>query len=324
MHDAALIGLDWGSSRLRAYLMSRAGAVVEARDSDAGASRLAAGAEPAARGALFERHLRELVADWLAPGRTMIACGMVGSAHGWREAEYVPCPVDLNELHRHLTLVRGTDGLELWIVPGASYRPSEHAPDVMRGEETQVIGVLAQDASWAAGASIVLPGTHSKWVRIVDGQLVSFATRMTGEMFDVLRSHSVLSRSLADVEPARSETNSSVALPHRAKRVVQTSRACCSVFERCTCSASRPRAALARLSVGSPDRTRARKRAHASATRAATGVGRRRTPLPSLSTRARELRSPRQRSRGRLGGAGFGLDRACGRVRLIRSRTRGH
>ena len=198
MHDAALIGLDWGSSRLRAYLMSRAGAVLEARDSDAGASRLAAGAEPAARGALFERHLRELVADWLAPGRTMIACGMVGSAHGWREAEYVPCPVDLNELHRHLTLVRGTDGLELWIVPGASYRPSEHAPDVMRGEETQVIGALAQDASRAAGASLVLPGTHSKWVRIVDGQLVSFATRMTGELFDILRSHSVLSRSLAE------------------------------------------------------------------------------------------------------------------------------
>jgi 2-dehydro-3-deoxygalactonokinase len=171
--------------------------VLEARDSDAGASRLAAGEEPTARGALFERHLRELIADWLAPGRPMIACGMVGSAHGWREAEYVSCPVDLNELHRHLTLVRGDD-LELWIVPGASYRPVEHAPDVMRGEETKVIGVLMQDTSWAAGASLVLPGTHSKWVRIVDGQLVSFATRMTGELFDILRSHSVLSRSLAE------------------------------------------------------------------------------------------------------------------------------
>jgi 2-dehydro-3-deoxygalactonokinase len=123
MHDAALIGLDWGSSRLRAYLMSRTGAVLEARDSDAGASRLAAGEEPTARGALFERHLRELIADWLAPGRPMIACGMVGSAHGWREAEYVSCPVDLNELHRHLTLVRGGDDLELWIVPALPIDP---------------------------------------------------------------------------------------------------------------------------------------------------------------------------------------------------------
>ena len=198
MDDAALIGLDWGSSRLRAYLLRADGAVVEARSSDAGASRLAVGAAPAERAALFERHLRELVGDWLVPGRPMIACGMVGSAHGWREAAYVPCPVDLNEVHRHLTLVRGSDGLELQIVPGVSYRPAAHAPDVMRGEETQVIGVLARDPAWATGSSIVLPGTHSKWVRIVDGKLVSFATWMTGELFDILRSHSVLSRSLAD------------------------------------------------------------------------------------------------------------------------------
>ena len=198
MHDAALIGLDWGSSRLRAYRLSRAGAVLEARASDGGASRLAVGAAPGDRAALFERHLRELIADWLVPGRPMIACGMVGSAHGWREAAYVSCPVEIDELHRHLMPVRGGEGLELWIVPGASYRPTGIAPDVMRGEETQVVGVLAQDAAWAAGASIVLPGTHSKWVRIVDGKLVSFATRMTGELFDLLRSHSVLSRSLVD------------------------------------------------------------------------------------------------------------------------------
>jgi 2-dehydro-3-deoxygalactonokinase len=198
MDDAALIGLDWGSSHLRAYLLRADGTLVEARSSDAGASRLAVGTAPAERAALFERHLRELIADWLVPGRPMIACGMVGSAHGWREAAYVPCPVDLNEVHRHLSLVRGSDGLELHIVPGVSHRPSGHAPDVMRGEETQVIGVLARDSTWAAGSSIVLPGTHSKWVRIVDGKLVSFATWMTGELFDILRSHSVLSRSLAD------------------------------------------------------------------------------------------------------------------------------
>jgi len=198
MQDSSLIGLDWGSSRLRAYRLSREGAVLEARGSDAGASRLALGAAPEERAALFEQHLRELTGDWIAQGLPMIACGMVGSAHGWREAAYVPCPVDLDQLQRHLTPARGADGLELWIVPGAAYRPAKLAPDVMRGEETQIVGALAHDRTWAAGASIVLPGTHSKWVRIADGKLVSFATRMTGELFDILRSHSVLSRSLAD------------------------------------------------------------------------------------------------------------------------------
>ncbi len=196
--EPALIGLDWGSSRLRAYLLSRDGAVLDARSSDAGASRLAVGVGGDERAALFERRLRELIGDWLTPRRPIIACGMVGSAHGWHEAAYVQCPVDLNDVHRHLTLVRGSDPLELRIIPGASYRPIGRAADVMRGEETQVIGALAQHPAWAAGASIVLPGTHSKWVRIADGRIVSFATRMTGELFDVLRSHSLLARSLED------------------------------------------------------------------------------------------------------------------------------
>jgi 2-dehydro-3-deoxygalactonokinase len=198
MDEPSLIGLDWGSSRLRAYLLSRDGAVRETRSSDAGASRLAVGVAGDARAALFERQLRELVGDWLTPRRPIIACGMVGSAHGWREAAYVPCPVDLSDLHRHLTLVHGSDGLQIHIVPGASYRAAGLAPDVMRGEETQVIGALAQHATWATGASIVLPGTHSKWVRVADGRLVSFATRMTGELFEQLRSHSLLARSLED------------------------------------------------------------------------------------------------------------------------------
>ena len=198
MDEPALIGLDWGSTRLRAYLLSRDGAVLAVRSSDAGASRLAAGVAGKERAALFERQLRGLIDDWLTPRRPIVACGMVGSAHGWREAAYVPCPVDLHQLYRHSTLVTGSDGLEVWVVPGASYRAAGVAPDVMRGEETQVIGALAQDAAWAAGALIVLPGTHSKWVRIADAKLVSFATRMTGELFDVLRSHSLLARSLED------------------------------------------------------------------------------------------------------------------------------
>ena len=238
MDDASLIGLDWGSSRLRAYLLSRDGAVLETRSSDAGASRLAVGAAGDARAALFERHLRELVADWLAPGRPIIACGMVGSAHGWREAAYVPCPVDLNDLHRHLTLVRGSDGLELWIVPGASYRPAALAPDVMRGEETQVIGALAQHAAWATGASIVLPGNalevgphRRRQARLVRDPDDRRAVRRPALAFGP----EPIARGL---DASSIATHSSAALPHRAMRVAATFRTSCSAFARCTCSAS--------------------------------------------------------------------------------------
>jgi 2-dehydro-3-deoxygalactonokinase len=197
MDEPLLIGLDWGSSHLRAYLLNRAGAVLQVRTSEAGASRLALEAAPDARPLLFEQGLRALIADWLLARHPMIACGMVGSAHGWREAAYLPCPLDLRDLQRHLTHVGGSDGLELWIVPGVSFAAPGQTPDVMRGEETQICGVLGQRAQWAENVLVIMPGTHSKWVRVVDGRLTSFATRMTGELFDVLRTHSVLGRSVA-------------------------------------------------------------------------------------------------------------------------------
>ena len=194
----ALIALDWGSSSLRAYLMSSAGEIVEIRSSDGGATRLSQGLAPADRGAAFERHLRSIVGDWLAPDRVVLACGMVGSAHGWREAAYLECPVDLSRLGERLVVVDGSDGLAVHLVPGVSQRPPGRAPDVMRGEETQVAGVLAHDPRLAEGVAwLVLPGTHSKWVKVDDGRIVSFATSMTGELFDLLRAHSVLARSLA-------------------------------------------------------------------------------------------------------------------------------
>ncbi|MEO7115150.1 MAG: 2-dehydro-3-deoxygalactonokinase [Caldimonas sp.] len=194
----ALIALDWGSSSLRAYLMSDAGKVLETRSSDDGASRLSVDVAVADRPAVFERHLRSLVPDWLASGPPVLACGMVGSAHGWCEADYLECPVDIAALHERLVAVEGSDGLRVRIVPGVSRHPVGAAPDVMRGEETQVAGVLARDARLANGVAwIVLPGTHSKWVKVENGRIVSFATRMTGELFELLRSHSVLGRSLA-------------------------------------------------------------------------------------------------------------------------------
>ena len=120
---------------------------------------------------------------------------MVGSAHGWREAPYVSCPIGLGELHRHVVTVAGTGGLQVHIVPGLKTRGDDDLPDVMRGEETQLAGLMAQAPELAVQKlMVVLPGTHSKWARLDRGQVQGFATRMTGELFGLLREHSVLAR----------------------------------------------------------------------------------------------------------------------------------
>lgn len=188
MPDAALIALDWGSSQLRAYRFDTAGHIAEQRVSVDGASQLSGGA-PA-----FADALRALAADWLGPGTPVLACGMVGSAHGWREAAYVPCPVALDALHERLVEVAADDGLVVRIVPGLSTRSADGRPDVMRGEETQLCGLLEAAPALAARACVVMPGTHSKWVRLQDGRVAGYATRMTGELYALLREKSVLAR----------------------------------------------------------------------------------------------------------------------------------
>mgnify|MGYP001370524408 CR=1 FL=1 len=187
--SVGLVALDWGISHLHAWRMDGDGAVLDQRASDDGASRLAGGTEA------FEAALRRLAGDWLQPGTPVVACGMVGSAHGWREAPYVACPVGLGELHRHVVTVRGRDGLSVHIVPGLKTRDADGLPDVMRGEETQLAGLLVHAPEMAAQRlTVVMPGTHSKWVRLHRARVEGFATRMTGELFGLLREHSVLAR----------------------------------------------------------------------------------------------------------------------------------
>jgi 2-dehydro-3-deoxygalactonokinase len=187
MADARLLAVDWGSTRLRAYLLGAGGTVLDTRASEAGASTLVVGG--------FESALRSAAADWLHehPGLPAVACGMVGSAHGWREAPYAECPIELAALHVHAVSVPWVGG-ELKILPGLSCREGDGTPDVMRGEETQIAGVLARRPQEASDAMLVLPGTHSKWARLQGGRVISFATRMTGELYAVLRQHSVLGR----------------------------------------------------------------------------------------------------------------------------------
>ena len=186
--SARLIALDWGSTRLRGWLLGDAGAVLAERSSAEGASQITGGA------AAFDAAMQALAGDWLAPDLPVLACGMVGSAHGWREAGYVACPAALDRLHEHLVVVGMGRGATLHIVPGLIDDPLSGTPDVMRGEETQLVGLLALQPALAASATVLMPGTHSKWVTLRDGRVSAFRTRMTGELYAVLRQHSVLGR----------------------------------------------------------------------------------------------------------------------------------
>jgi 2-dehydro-3-deoxygalactonokinase len=183
MSAARLIALDWGSTRLRAFLLGDGGEVLATRQSNDGAATLK-GAEQ------YAAALVALVGDWREqhPQLRLLACGMVGSQYGWREAPYVRCPADAAALAGQVLKLDD----QLSIVPGLVDDAAQ--PDVMRGEETQIVGALALHPELAEDACLVLPGTHSKWARVQAGRVTGFATHMTGELFALLRQHSVLNR----------------------------------------------------------------------------------------------------------------------------------
>lgn len=187
---ASLLGLDWGSTSLRAFLLGPGGKVLAERSNGNGASTLSG--VPA-----FALALQGIAGDWQAahPGLPVLACGMVGSQHGWRDVPYASCPANAAALAAGML---PSPGAEVSIVPGMLYDDGALPPDVMRGEETQVVGALQLQPALREASCIVLPGTHSKWAQVNDGRLLRFATHMTGELFAVLRTHSVLGRLMGD------------------------------------------------------------------------------------------------------------------------------
>jgi 2-dehydro-3-deoxygalactonokinase len=196
--QAQLIALDWGTTSLRAYKLAEGGQVLEQRSLSSGimqlpkAPRIINGRECTDG---FELAFDEACGDWLdaQPDLPVIACGMVGSAQGWREAAYRDTPANVATLGTSLQTVRSLRGVDVHIVPGVIQR--SRLPNVMRGEETQVLGVL-QTLADEAGTDLLigLPGSHSKWVEVSDGCIVHFDTFMTGEVFAVLSEHSILGR----------------------------------------------------------------------------------------------------------------------------------
>lgn len=174
MSQPAWIALDWGTSHLRAWLMDAQDKVIERRQSEAGMATLGR--------TEFASALEALVGRFDGP---VVACGMVGSRQGWAEAPYevTPCAPPSAATATQVAKVR--------ILPGIK---QTHPAEVMRGEETQIAGYLAKHADF--DGVICLPGTHTKWVHISAGEIVSFRTAMTGEMFALLASQSVLRHSV--------------------------------------------------------------------------------------------------------------------------------
>ncbi|HYL19428.1 MAG TPA: 2-dehydro-3-deoxygalactonokinase [Burkholderiales bacterium] len=186
-----MIAIDWGTTSFRAYRLSQQGSVQEKREATLGILAVPDGN--------FSAALESQVGDWLDDGDApVLMSGMIGSRQGWKEAPYAACPAGEAEIAARMVDVNWGEGRRAWIVPGLSCRDSADIPDVLRGEETQLLGVLSDlphNSVW-----VCLPGTHSKWARLEDRRIVEFSTHMTGEVFAIMRQHSILGRMMREAQ----------------------------------------------------------------------------------------------------------------------------
>ena len=191
---AAFIGIDWGSTHRRASLIGADGTLVAERADGEGAL--------ACKGR-FRASLEALVAGWpeASPELPVVMAGMVGAAIGWQAVPYLEGGTPLSELARHLTPIGDTPPGRRWLIaPGYCLRDEGGAVDVMRGEETQLFGALRLLGPDTADGCYVLPGTHSKWVRLQGGRITELRTYMTGELFALLRQHGTLASAMQTPE----------------------------------------------------------------------------------------------------------------------------
>ncbi|BFM48061.1 2-dehydro-3-deoxygalactonokinase [Marinomonas sp. THO17] len=189
--SANFIAVDWGTTNLRAFLMNQQGQIQAQRSSDKGMLTLSSDE--------FEKTLADLLDDWLDSGLPIYMAGMVGSRGGWQEVPYQSCPMPLTELANHLHWLTTSLPNQVAIVPGLQSKGVAGMADVMRGEETQLLGAL----DWLESQNLsseervfCLPGTHCKWVQIEQGQVTGFSTAITGELFARLNDESSLVKGL--------------------------------------------------------------------------------------------------------------------------------
>ena len=178
--SSGLIALDWGTSSFRAYLLGTDGTIQETISAPHGIL--------AVKGAAFDETLETQIGHW-DKALPIMASGMITSRQGWVELPYVACPASLQSIAAAIHPHMSKQGRKLFFVPGVSFRSADGVPDVIRGEETQVMG-----ASEGGAEHFVTPGTHSKWIDVENGEIKSFSTYMTGEVFALLKNHSILGR----------------------------------------------------------------------------------------------------------------------------------
>ena len=184
-----MIAVNWGTSNFRAYKLDAKGHVESEKSSNRGAVSVPAGG--------FQDALMAEIMEWLDAGDTRILmCGMVGARRGWKEAPYVQVPASFDQIV-HSVIKLDVDGLNVRIVPGLIGSDSTGVPDVMRGEETEILGCSSDVGD---SAHFCLPGTHTKWVRVEKGKIGSFATSMTGDLFRAIRESTIL-RSCTQHDP---------------------------------------------------------------------------------------------------------------------------
>lgn len=178
------IVIDWGTTSFRASLCSHSGQPLEFIENDRGIGVVPPGTH--------ESELMRLIGKWLGDHGplTIYAMGMITSRNGWIEVPYVSCPASLAELANGSVRKQLSDGSEIFFLAGINDPARQPYPDVMRGEETQIVGFgLTQDLT------VVLPGTHSKWARISEQRINSFQTFVTGELYALLSQHSFIAKS---------------------------------------------------------------------------------------------------------------------------------
>ena len=188
MSLASVAAVDWGTSSFRLWLLDANGSVLA--EKRGGEGMLTAGTE--GFGPILERHLAAVGAP---AGLPVVICGMAGARQGWVEAPYVTLPAGLDGMFAGAVPVPGQGARDVRILPGLAQRAAD-APDVMRGEETQLAGIVPL---FASGRHVIcMPGTHSKWVEAADGVVSGFRTWLTGELFSILSKQSILRHSIGE------------------------------------------------------------------------------------------------------------------------------
>lgn len=191
MSGLSNVAVDWGTSSFRLWLMDTGGKVLAERRSDEGMTAAA----KTGFAAVLRSHLDAL---GVAADLPVVICGMAGARQGWVEAGYIDTPAHLSDVLKGAVVVSG-QARDIRILPGIAQRDTA-APDVMRGEETQLLGALGLNAP--GEALVCMPGTHSKWVRVHGGTVDRFATFMTGELFSAVARDTILSHAVGGAEEA--------------------------------------------------------------------------------------------------------------------------